>query len=113
MKYYVIFDESYGVKHLSSKTFVSKLDAQSYADSIDNSRSAQVLQDVLRDDLTCDDFDTLAETISNLREDLLFSFEEAGTAPKAEIYYLQALNALETAANNLKLASLDQAFNTK
>ena len=59
-------------------------------------------------ELGCNDLKKMSETISNLRIDLMFGFDDTSMEAIAEQHYLLALSALEQAHIQMKLAHIHQ-----
>lgn len=59
-------------------------------------------------DYNCNDIDKISSMVEELKDDLLFSFDDAGMAPIAEQHYLAGIAALEQAVRSFKLSHLHQ-----
>lgn len=57
---------------------------------------------------TVHDLDEINIKIEKFREDLLFSFEDAGMSPLAEQHFLQSLSFLECAQREMKISDYHQ-----
>ena len=56
----------------------------------------------------CTQMDEIANLVCEIRENLLFEFDDAGIAPISEQHYLAGLASLELAVRSFKIAHLHQ-----
>jgi len=59
----------------------------------------------------CNNIDKISSMLEEKKDDLIFSFDDAGMSPMAEQYYLAAISNLELAARMMKLAHYAQMKN--
>ena len=114
MKYVVIFNDDSGKPQVKNKIFEGLLEAEEYADTIDESRKPTILPYVKmypesQGEFTCDDFDEMAKMVEEVRLLLLFSSDTDGASLVSQHHMILAMDQLSSSVQNLKLASLFQA----